>query len=187
MDRLIYFISGEYLLHHRPNGGTVVFLSAAQLTLVIYAPLAFLNYYADHEMTSSFSLKAFAKAIADTIPWLGAVFAAAYATFYSRFAAQWNYLANLYNQIMAASVSLSTYDKNNSDELRLWKAAFIEDAHDLHLIRKPMFEHLVRALLEEDDIRQTFIDSCPDGANRVAEIDRVLRKDARKDETDTVR
>ena len=174
MDRLIYFASGEYWLKRRPNGGTVVFMRSTQLTLLLYAPLAFLIYFSANEITGHFSLKAFAKAIADTIPMLGAIFAASYVTFYSRFSAQWNYLASLYNQIMAASVALSAEQCESSEKLALWKAAFIEDAQDLHLARKPMFQYLVQALLSDPKVRQAFITSCPNGAERVAEIDQAL-------------
>jgi len=187
MDRLIYFTSGEYWLKHRPNGGTVVFMRSAQLTLLLYAPLAFLIYYSENQITGHFSPKAFAKAIANTIPMLGAIFAASYVTFYSRFAAQWNYLASLYNQIMAASVSLSAEQCENSEKLILWKAAFIEDAQDLHLVRKPMFQHLVQALLSDDKIRQAFIASCPNGAQRAAEIDQALQTFVEKSEEEVVR
>lgn len=82
MDRLIYFLSGEYLLATRPNGGTVVFMRSFQITLLLYSPLAFLKYYAENEINGDPSLKEFASAISLSVPWLGAIFAASYATFY---------------------------------------------------------------------------------------------------------
>ena len=174
MDRLIYFLSGEYLLTTRPNGGTVVFLRSFQITLLLYSPLAFLKYYSENQLNGDPSLREFAGAISQSIPWLGAIFAAAYATFYSRFAAQWSYLANLYNQIMGASVSISNFDRAHSEELKLWKAAFIEDAQDLHLARKPMFKHLIASVLAEQGVREAYIDTCPDGKNRILEIDKII-------------
>lgn len=174
MDRLIYYLSGEYLLATRPNGGTVVFVRSMQITLILYTPLAFLKYFSEHQLTGDPSLKEFARAIASSVPWFGAIFAAAYATFYSRFAAQWSYLANLYNQIMGASVAASNYDRLHSEELRLWKAAFIEDAQDLHLARKPMFKHLIACILSEDGVRDAYITSCPDGEKRIIKLDQIL-------------
>lgn len=75
---------------------------------------------------------------------------------------------------MGASVSASSFDRLHSDELKLWKAAFIEDAQDLHLARKPMFKHLITAILAEDGVREAYINSCPNGADRIREIDKII-------------
>jgi hypothetical protein len=54
---------------------------------------------------------------------------------YARFSSQWSYLAGVYNQIKAAECRTGFQET----VLAQWKAGFIEDAADLHLLRKAMF------------------------------------------------
>jgi hypothetical protein len=42
---------------------------------------------------------------ADSIGWIGAIFAAVYAALYARFASQWSYLAGVYNQMRQTLVT----------------------------------------------------------------------------------
>lgn len=76
-----------------------------------------------------------------------AAFGAVYVALYARFSSQWNYLANLYNQIMQCRVKANgQYDK---ERLARWCAGFVEDAWRLHLLRKPMFTEVVSGLLQK--------------------------------------
>jgi hypothetical protein len=97
-------LSGEYLLTlvRYPNGGTVVFLRALHVTAVIFlGALAVINGL-DPTRGSEFSWTELGAQTLAHITWIGAIFATVYALLYTRFAAQWTYLAGLYNQIKAA-------------------------------------------------------------------------------------
>ncbi len=54
----------------------------------------------------------------ELLPWLGALFGAVYAGLYARFASQWLYLANTYNQIKAAECR----SESSARPLAEWKA-----------------------------------------------------------------
>lgn len=128
--------------------------------------------------TPCFSLEQLGREASETLPWLGAIFAGSYAALYARFSAQWQYLANLYNTIMATHVSLSpSKRKVNQETLASWKAAFIEDAQDLHLATKSMFAPVIGEMLEDEKIRAAYVHSV--GKSRVnrleSQITEVLR------------
>ena len=133
MDKIIDVVSGEVVLAFRPNGGTAVLLRSLWVTLLLYALAIAAKSYCADGATLAFSRDQLRHEVGETLPWLGAIFAGAYAAFYSRFAAQWGYLAGLYNQIMAACATLPSAQLTNNTVLLMWKAALIEDAQDLHL------------------------------------------------------
>jgi hypothetical protein len=102
---MIGLLSGEFFLENRANGGTVVLLRSLWVTLLVYTFGLALNEITDP--TSIWGLptcSSFRAAIHGTIPWAGAIFAGAYAAFYTRFSSQWAYLAGLYNQILQADI-----------------------------------------------------------------------------------
>ena len=96
-----------------------------------------------------------------------AAFAGSYTALYARFASQWEYLADLYNQIKAKQIDVAVSDVrdelhalrqkvienpnqppddhfcNAAYLLAQWKAGFIEDAEKLHLAEKPPFAAVV--------------------------------------------
>lgn len=109
--------------------------------------------------------------------WLGAVFGGSYAALYARFSSQWSYLAGMYNQIKAAQ-SREGVDKSVIAE---WRAAFIEDCEDLHLLRKAPFASAVDSLLNGDDeqsvLVQTVFDKfSPGGFARRVRIAGIARE-----------
>ena len=104
--------------------------------------------------------------VAHLTGWLGPVFAGTYAALYTRFASQWTYLAGVYNQIKAAQ---SRKDAN-LDVIAEWKAGFIEDAADLHLIRKPTFASVAREWSRDPLVREMFIRHSPGGGARLQEL-----------------
>ena len=119
------------------------------------------------------------KDIADTVPWLGAIFAGVYVALYARFASQWSYLAGVYNQIRQ---TLATWDptKDNANHLNLWRAGFIEDALDLHLATKPMFGPFLLRMLdvnddEMQDIRDKFDHITHKGKERRERLHKQLK------------
>ena len=75
-----------------------------------------------------------------------------YAALYSRFASQWTYLAGVYNQIKMAE-SRTDRDPRKIAE---WKAGFIVDAEELHLVRKPLFAEVVRAWRKDAAVEDAY-------------------------------
>ena len=173
---MIHHLSCEFVLKKMPNGGTAVLLRSAILSLLIYMAAISLKSRITPGSTWQFDWTAFRSLVAETIPWFGAIFAGVYVALYSRFASQWNYLASLYNQIMATSVQSPPEGITSSAALRLWQAGFIEDAEDLHLAGKPMFASVIRSMLTKQQVREHFIAHAPGGAERLAKLEqRVAR------------
>jgi hypothetical protein len=160
---MLYYLSFEFLLKRHANGGGVILARSIAVSLEAYAFALLVKESLTPGATLVFSLDALRAAIVETIPWYGAIFAGAYAALYSRFSAQWTYLADLYNQIMAAQCS-GTPD---AEAVVLWKAAFMEDADDLHLATKPMFASVISAMLEEELVRHAFTAHAPGHAARL--------------------
>lgn len=174
MDKLISALSGEFLLRHRPNGGTAVFLRSIWVTTLIYLLVIPIKSYCGEHAILQFSAHQLKIEIGETLPWLGAIFAGAYAAFYSRFAAQWNYLATLYNQLVATCVPLDKETRDNNEVLNAWRAAFVEDALDLHLARKSMFRSVVVGWLQRPLVVATFLESTEDGNQRIKDLEKQL-------------
>ena len=103
-------LTGEWmLLCGCPNGGTVIFFRSVQVTLILYLIGLWLRslfiFGVALPWHSHFSLLCY-KGV-DTFGWIGAIFAAAYAALYARFASQWSYLAGVYNQMREALVRIA--------------------------------------------------------------------------------
>lgn len=173
MDKIVYILSGEFFLRCRPNGGTVVLLRSAYVSLLIYVPALVIKVYCSTNAVLHFSPAAFRIELGDTLPWLGAVFAGAYAAFYTRFSSQWSYLANLYNQIMFSNVMRPETD-HARNIIEVWWAAFIEDAQDLHLAGKSMFKSIIIDCLTDADTVRVFLQSTDNSNKRLKDLERVL-------------
>lgn len=134
------FLTGEFILEFRANGGTVVFLRSCWITTIVYGLAVLLREVTDtNAILWTLSFDSFRLAVNQTIPWIGAIFAGVYIALYARFASQWSYIASLYNQIIQTEC-----DPNSSTKaIAVWWAAFIEDAEDLHLAFKPMFAAII--------------------------------------------
>ncbi|WP_445143376.1 hypothetical protein [Dyella sp. Tek66A03] len=180
MDKVISVLSGEFFLNHRPNGGTAVLLRSVWVTALIYALVIPIKSYCGDHAIFQFSAHQLKKEIGETLPWLGAIFAGVYAAFYSRFAAQWNYLATLYNQLVATCAPLSKENREDNEVLNAWRAAFVEDALDLHLARKSMFRSVVIGMLRRPQVVATFLASTKDGERRIMELEKQLDFEAAK-------
>lgn len=174
-DRLVYWASGEFLLNQRSNGGTVVFLRSCIVTVLLIAAVLPAKSYFSKDSTFVFSASQLKIEIGDLIPWAGAVFAAAYAALYARFSAQWNYLASLYNQIAASSLALP-YDTSRTDpRMHGWRAAFVEDAIDLHLAGKSMFSGAIKYYLSEDKAAfDAFVQHTNDARGKIRRLEKQL-------------
>lgn len=173
MSAVVNFLSGEFFLKSRPNGGTAVLLRSIWVTILICLCVLPLKSYFAKNTTLAFSAEQLKIELGELIPWFGAIFAGAYAAFYSRFAAQWSYLANLYNQIMATCTTAPPGLIPNQT-LVYWHAAFVEDAQDLHLAGKSMFSEVVRQFLQDPYVVQAFLASTNGGPNRLRDLERAL-------------
>ena len=143
------------MLSSRPNSGAVVFVRSVKVSFLIFLFSLWAISVTDPERTFEPSYKDFLAILTDKFAWLGAIFAASYAGFYSRYASQWSYLANLYNQIMAVKSTLPESQKSGASLLH-WQAGFIEDCYLLHLDRKEIFSVPIRYMLEDSAIADTF-------------------------------
>jgi hypothetical protein len=138
--------SGEYLLvETKRNGGGIVFLRALHSTFVVLSIALIFRNVLDPTRSLAFSSHELLTQLSAIGPWFGTVFAATYVGLYSRFASQWSYLAGVYNQIKAAECR----KPEDGNCLAEWKAGFIEDAEDLHLIGKSVFGSIARAWLQD--------------------------------------
>jgi hypothetical protein len=116
----------------------------------------------DESRTWQFSIVELKTQMFVTFHWFGTILAASYAALYARFASQWTYLANLYNQIKAAECRADC----DQDKLAEWKAGFMEDAEELHLAGKPLFASVLHAWGMEEKIKEQFKTNAPGGAAR---------------------
>ncbi|WP_426747632.1 hypothetical protein VZQ01_09615 [Myxococcus faecalis] len=165
---MMRFLSGEFFLDKKANGGTVVLKRSLWVTLLVYLVALPLKVVTDPaSVWGTLSLRGLLGDIHDTAPWAGAVFAGAYAALYARFASQWAYLAGLYNQILQAELTLAPAQKKR---LEVWWVGFIEDALELHLATKPMFAAVIRHLLKKPGVRKEFKEGVPGGKWRLPEL-----------------
>lgn len=156
--------SHEWLLTNLkwPNGGDVILLRSVLVSLQAYLLALVVKNGLDPARLWSFSLDSIAAEILHTGKWYGPIFAGVYASLYSRYASQWNYLAGVYNRIK------ETEARGEVKEIPFaqWKAGFIEDADDLHVAAKPMFASTIRVWGAVDQVRKEFEKNTHDGAKR---------------------
>lgn len=101
---MLRLFSGEPVLRWMPNGGVAVALRSAWTSVFLYGMAISLKAAMAPGHEWSFDLTECRSLVSETIPWLGAIFAGSYVALYTRFASQWAYLSEVYNQIMAAAV-----------------------------------------------------------------------------------
>jgi hypothetical protein len=173
LKTIIDYTSFEFLLtvFKWPNGGTIIFFRALTLSVVITFLYGLFIQVFDPTRTWNFSFKEFQLQFINSLTIFGAVFAAIYIALYTRFSSQWNYLANLYNQIKEVEAL-----GGNQKVLSYWKAGFIEDAIDLHLARKHMFAVIINSWAADTKVRKAFMQSIPNGKSTL----RSLLKDIRR-------
>ena len=155
ISAVVNCLSGEWILNGRANGGLVIVLRTAWVSCLLYAFALMVREGLDPESLPRFSFDELRKGITETIPWLGAIIGAVYAALYARFSSQWQYLAQLYNQLMDRGLGLKMgeYDKAKWDN---WRAGFIEDAYCLHLASKPMFASAINEMLKDAGVIKAY-------------------------------
>ncbi|MBA4682989.1 hypothetical protein DP090_010460 [Pseudomonas sp. MDMC216] len=124
---MISTLTGEFILKFMPNGGRAVLYRSAFVTLYLYLLAIGIKSFTREHAVLEFSLEQFFAEVHKTIPWAGAIFGAVYAALYARFSSQWAYIADLYNQQLAAAATTSA-DDFGQENYAIWQAAFIEDA-----------------------------------------------------------
>lgn len=117
----------------------------------------------------TFSFSVLVNDLRELSGWIVAAFGAIYLAFYSRFSAQWSYLANMYNQIKQAEVTRSDF-LNTAEQLAQWKAGFIEDALELHLASKPSIAGIICAWSQDPKIEAAFVQFTLAGKARWAHV-----------------
>lgn len=160
---LVHFISWEFLLEKRANGGAVIFLRAILVGTGVYALTIGVKNFVDPDRILRFSLHELQIEIRSTLPWFGAIFAAVYAALYTRFSSQWLYLAGVYNAIKQAEARLPTGCSDSQRVLADWKAGFIEDAQEAHLATKPVFASVITAWARNQQVKSAFVENTPRG------------------------
>lgn len=164
------FLWGEWWFWRgRPNGGTVIFWRAVQISLIVYLPTLWLHSFLSAECPPChYTRIALEHAVDTTLPWLAATFGAVWAGLYARFASQWTYLAGEYNEIRRALATRPDPTPENERQSQMWRAGFIEDALDLHLATKPMFTPFIKRILDDAEHQQVrnYLDQAVDGKER---------------------
>ena len=158
--RVVDWLSGEWMLRNRSNSGSVVFLRSVIVALYIFIFALWLLQIIDPDRTWMPSLKEAQIVVGKNLAWLGAIFAAVYTGFYTRYASQWTYIAGLYNQIMAAA-STSNVPVDQNEALLNWQCGFIEDCYHLHLDRKEVFSFVIKQMLSDSAMLKNFIECTP--------------------------
>jgi len=180
---LVGTLSGEFFLNNRPNSGTVIACRTLWTTSLIYL-ITLLVYERLAPCSTWQASLPHADTLRTTLPWLGAIIAAVYAGFYSRFASQWAYLAGLYNQIMAAAAQQPTLPLDEQNRvLASWRAGFIEDAEDLHLATKPSYAGVITSFLTKEGVRDAYHRNTAGGEKRLSELERRCNQAINEEES----
>jgi hypothetical protein len=175
LNWLVSFASGEWLLKEQANGGDLIIARSLFASCLLFLSFIALKHLLDPGRAWIFSVAALQQEAHQSLPVFGALLAAVYATLYTRFAAQWNYLAGLFNQIVQAEIDLADSDSHEKlSSLAWWKAAFIEDAEELHLSTKRIFVPAIRDWLGDAEVKTEFIGSVLGGEKRCESLQRRL-------------
>lgn len=177
---VVHYLSGESMLNNQPNGGNVIFLRAVFVAAWTFAVALVLYNIFDPNRTCVFrwsrecvfNFEEMLDQIVKNFGWFVTVFAAAYVALYARFASQWTYLANLYNNINYADAR-TAHDWSHRKRLEAmasWKAAFLEDADTLHLATKGLFVAAVKRWGEDQAVKEQFIKNTYRGEQRFTKL-----------------
>jgi hypothetical protein len=129
------------------NGGDIILLRSVLVVGEIYLFITGIKTLIASPATLESALGFAWRDLRETVSWYAPTFAGVYASLYGRYAAQWSYLANVYNRIKETEARALPAELNQ-EALAQWKVGFIEDADDLHLATKPTFAGVIRAWRE---------------------------------------
>jgi len=177
-------LSAEVLLKFYPNGSTIILLRTCWIATLLYSLALLLHSLSYTTWPAPFDAAQLREDIGDTVPWLGGIAGGVYAALYARFSAQWSYLAEVYHQIKDAQVAIGKPNKEQKAQVDFWQAAFVEDAEDLHLVRKKMFAATAWIWLQDANVARTFHQSTVRGRNRLRDLLGTLEETIRREDPD---
>jgi hypothetical protein len=158
-----------------PNGGGAVVARATWLSGLLLLAYIALASKLEPNSTWQFCGPCFRALLRENLTLGGAIFAGAYAALYARFASQWTYLADLYNQIMATQVATGQADPIQQAKLSMWKAGFIEDAVAVHLATKPMYASVIVSMLSDNSVREAYVNTTAAGVSGLTKLETRLK------------
>jgi hypothetical protein len=174
-------LAGECWLKLWPNGGTAIFVRTLWITALMYSAALLLRAVPYTDWSFGIRWDKLKSEVGDTVPWVGGIAAGVYTALYARFSSQWTYLANVYHQMKAAILSgPENPSDDQKEQLQYWKAAFVEDAQDLHLVRKPMFALTAWEWLDDDGVSDMFDQYTSGGKSRRIRLEKRLARDLKK-------
>jgi uncharacterized membrane protein len=165
--QMVYLISAEFLLKRRPNSGALLLLRALWTALCVMVIAIILNSILDNGITCTLDLGIVWQGFKAHPTWYAIVFAAVYTALYTRYASQWQYLADLYNRIKEKEIGLQNspdFKKEAEQKLAQWKAGFVADARAMHLIRHDSFQTVAKTWLTEAMVSVAYDDACGEGS-----------------------
>lgn len=172
---MLFIISGEFILCWFANSGAVVLTRALWASFHTLLIAFWANSIIDIGPAGRFDpFMAWNEFQAHGV-WYAYVFAAIYTALYSRFMAQWKYMGDLYNSLMAKTIDKEGIAKGGT-HLAMWWAAFIEDAEVMHLATKESYAGPIRSLLLDNTngVRKEYVEGREDGAIHLAYLARRL-------------
>ena len=178
INKILSFLSGEWILWFQANGGTPILLRSMWVTVIVYTSAVCVRGLMATGTTWQFDTKVIRQLVYDTLPWAGAIYGGVYAALYTRFSSQWTYLAETYNQLMCCQIE-NPPDRKNEAQFAYyasWKAGIVEDAEDLHLATKPMFSWLLSSLLSEPEVCNAFEEYAHGGRQRLERLAKKLKR-----------
>lgn len=173
-NSFLKYCTAEFVLAHKPNSGAVIMLRSLWTSAVIMCLAIGGDSMLDNGFSWGIDLNVLVRGFADHPTWFGLVFAAVYTAFYTRFSAQWKYLADLYNMQKSAFLKLTPTDRADQHTQRLlvsWKVGFVADALELHLFSKDLFGQVVIDYLGEAEVAREF-----DRLNGWGAAERLIRR-----------
>ena len=176
VQKIVQILSFEfYLSGRRANGGTIIFLRSASISVTVLLITIFLNNWIDKNLQLPIAFDNFRTQLIQLAPWFAALFAGSYVALYSRFSSQWSYLANLYNMIKQAEITVcgtSTENERKAQEeiIWQWKAGYIEDALELHLAGKSNVAAIIKAWGGVSQVEKEFRENTFNGNRRWEEL-----------------
>lgn len=177
-------LSGEWILTGlKSNGGTVIVLRSTFITIWMLAAIVLVTTFLHPTETVPATFQAWYVQFFKCLKWAGPIFGGVYLALYARFASQWSYLANVYNQIKQTEVEGAA----NERALNQWRAGYVEDAVNLHLALKSSVAPIVHAWMSMDNVRLAFETHTPAGPSVAAWLEREVAKVIRNEEERWVR
>lgn len=171
MTTIVEFASGEWVLTStRPNGGEVIIFRSLWVALQLTIAAMALHNWLDPDLVGPITWECFRIQLLDIAPWSVAAVGLVYTAFYTRFSAQWSYMADLYNQIKTAEVELANSTAISAaakERLAEWKAGYIEDAQSLHLQAKVSIAAVIHHWGADPLVATAFDNNSPGGKKRL--------------------